>query len=246
MAFDPKKVRLERFRIELNFHAAYDFWSLKGALAEKWAHGPIFGAFVDQGNQVKLTPEGGFEKDRVEATYGTKVAAFDFEWVQDPAATYRLALQWLSDVVKVLGPRKTTRMAVQWFPLYPLGSFQTAQTANSKLRHGYYDDKGRFGTLLPDYPRKLAAVESMCLEGDKQWSCVMGLVGPPHKNMYFGVPDEERDSRWWMGLNFNLVRFDDENGLAVDESPMPLVEELLEEGESEYRRLVEQGLAGVV
>jgi hypothetical protein len=245
VSFDPRKLRLERFKIDLHYHAAFDFWSFKGALAEKWGHGPVFGTFVDQGNQVKLAPEQGFSDDRVEATYGVRFASFDRELVKDKEGTYRLARQWLADVVEVLDPKKTNRIAAQWFVLHHLGNADAAASANQKLRLRYYN-KEKLDAFWPDYGQRFAAVDGMCIDGNRHWSAIMGIVGPHHKNHFFGVPDEERDRQWWMGINFNLSRIGDEDDCLVSGSPMALVDELFAEGDKEYERLVNGFLASVV
>jgi hypothetical protein len=244
VAFDPKKIRLERFRVEIVYHAAYDFWNLRGLLAERWAHGPVFGAVGDQGNLIKLTPEGGFADDRVEANYGLRSASFEREFVKDRKLTYEESRAWMGDVIEALDPKRTSRISTQWFALYPLGNIDAAKSADRKLRLRYYD-KERLRALVPDaYPNQFGAVNSLCVDGDKQWSAIIGLVGPPHKNQFFGVPDKERDERWWMGLNFSLTRFN-EKGL-VEGSPMEAMTALIDEGCKEYERLSTNGLGSVL
>jgi hypothetical protein len=234
-----KTLRLERFRTDLVYNAAYDFWNLKGLLAERWAHGPIFGAVADQGNQVTLTPESGFKEDRVEAMYGLRSSSFDRELVEDVERTYSEAHDWMADVIEALDPKKTTRIAVQWFALKHVGNLDAARSANRKLRLHYYD-KSRFDALVPDYQDQFAAVNSLSIEGDKQFHLTMGLVGPPHKNTMFGVADAERDSQWWMGLNVTLLRFN-EDGLTGG-SPLKAIDDLTQEGKEEYKRLLAEGL----
>lgn|GEM_PF-4418863 len=237
MAFDPSRIRLERFKLDVQYHAAYDFFSFKGVLGERYAHGPKFGAFVDQGSQVKLTPEGGFKDDRAEAMFGMRGCSFDQELVDDPQRTYEEARLWTSDVLEVLQPKRITRVIADWFPLYPLSNRDAAEAASKRLRVRYYN-KDRFDELMPDYETKLGALSSMCLDGDKRWSIVLGVVGPPHKNQFFGVPDEQRDENWWMGLNFHITRFDEGGLVPEGETVMPVVEQILEEGVSEYERLI--------
>lgn len=38
--FDRSQLILRKFEVQLQYHAAYLYWGLRGALAEKWAHGP--------------------------------------------------------------------------------------------------------------------------------------------------------------------------------------------------------------
>jgi hypothetical protein len=56
MAFNPQLIRLARFQVETSYHSAYQCLSIRGVLAERWGHGPIFEAFNDQGMQIALLP----------------------------------------------------------------------------------------------------------------------------------------------------------------------------------------------
>ena len=44
MDYRVDKLHLRRYDLQINYHAAYLYWNLRGILAEKWAHGPLFGA----------------------------------------------------------------------------------------------------------------------------------------------------------------------------------------------------------
>lgn len=245
MAFDAEALRLERFQVEVGYPAAFRFWTFKGVLADKYAHGPKFGAFADLGNQVKLTPTGGFEKDRAEAIYGIKGASFDQELVADHEQVRDEARRWFEDVFQVLEPKKITRVRAHWFALYPVGNEDAARSRSQKIRLHYYD-KDKLEIIQPDYRSRLAAIDTLCVDDDKKWSVIIGAVGPPHRNVYFGVPDPERDRKWWMGLNFNLAR-ENEDGLTEDGAALcSVVEELIEEGAKEYERLINVGLMPVV
>ena len=144
----------------------------------------------------------------------------------------------------MLHPKRTTRVAAQWFALYPLGNEDAAESATKKLKLRYYG-KDRIESLLPKYRRRFAAVSSMCIDEPRHWSVTMGVVGPPHRGQFFGVPDEERDSKWWMGLNFQLSRIEDKGLVEEEASPMPTVEGVIKEGKSEYQRLIQDGLGSI-
>ena len=241
MAFDPKKVRLERFRVELRYHAAYNYLSLKGVLAERWAHGPLFGAFVDQGNQVTLTPEKGFAVDRVDGIYGLRASSFDREKVSNASRSYEQAIQWLSDVVEVLGPKRTTRATANWFGLYPLSNIDAARAATNRLVTRYYS-KDHLKLIQPkDFEDNFVAVNGLSLRGDLQLSYDLGVIGPPHKGTFFGVPDEDRDSKWWMGVKITLTR-DDDDGIG---DPVDAVKQVIQEGSKSYENFLMHGLASV-
>lgn len=245
VTFDANALRLERFQVEVGYPAAFRFWTFKGVLADKYAHGPKFGAYADLGNQVKLTPKDGFAEDQAEVTYGIKGASFDQEQVADHERSRNEARQWFEDVLQVLEPKKITRVRAHWFALYPIGNEDAARSKSQKIRLHYYD-KDKLDAIQPDYGSRHAAIDTLCIDGDKKWSVVIGAVGPPHRNVYFGVPDRERDRKWWMGLNFNLARENDD-GLAEDGVALSgTIKELIDEGATEYMRLIDVGLKPVV
>ncbi|HEY1848604.1 MAG TPA: hypothetical protein VGG37_05335 [Opitutaceae bacterium] len=224
----------------MNYHAAYNYLSLKGVLAERWAHGPVFGAMADQGNQVTLTPEGGFKDDRVDAIYGLRGSSFDRELIEDEKATYEQAGQWLNDVLAVLKPKRVTRLVAHWFALYPLSNKDAALAANRRLKVHYFRD-GVDALQPQDYEANFSAVSGGSTRGDLMWSYEFGIVGPQHKGAFFGVADDDRDSRWWMGLKFNLNRSNDD---GIDE-PSTAIEALLQEGAGEYERLVQAAMSSI-
>lgn len=232
---------MERFRAEIAYHAAYNYLSLKGVLAERWAHGPLFGSFADQGNQVTLTPEDGFKKDRVDGIYGIRASSFDRECVSDKNRTYEETNQWLRDVVEVLRPKVVTRMTSHWFALYPLSNQDAAEAATRRLKLHYYS-KEQIGLLEPEgYTSKFAAVSGLSMKNDKHLSVDMGVVGPPHRGTLFGLADDDRDSRWWMGLKISLVR---QNPDGINPA-LEAIGDLITEGSKEYERLVMQGFGSI-
>jgi hypothetical protein len=240
MSFDPAKVRLERFRVEMVYHSAYNYLSLKGVLAERWAHGPIFGAMTDQGNQVTLTPEDGFKEDRVDGIYGIKASSFDRECVKSKTESYEQAKQWLGDVLEVLKPKRTTRIAGHWFALYPLTNVDAAEAATRRLKVHYLKDE--VGNLQPEgYENNFVALTGASLRGDRLRSFDLGAVGPPHKGSFFAIPDKGRDESWWMGLKFNLNRTNED---GIDE-PAAAIEELLADGDKEFDELVQTSMTAI-
>ena len=56
MPFRADQLVIERLDVQLTYHSAYTYWSLKGVLAERWAHGAIFGAYGEQPQQISLQP----------------------------------------------------------------------------------------------------------------------------------------------------------------------------------------------
>jgi hypothetical protein len=243
MSIDPKKIRLERFLAEVGYHAAWNYLSLKGVIPERWGHGPLFGAVTDQGNQVTLSPAAGIEEENVAAVYGVRASSYDRECVQDREQAQSEAKRWLRDVLEVLSPRRTTKVRLSWFALYPFATQQSAESADARLKARYFDESN-LEPLLPDgYSSHFAAVNSFCMDQGRQWSLEMGLVGPPHKGNFFAVPVAERDTKWWMGLKFTLIRRDEEEGLGP--APADILDALIAEGSSEYDRLILQGFGSV-
>lgn len=240
MAFDLDKVRLERFRAEMGYHAAYNYLTLKGVLAERWAHGPVFGAVADQGNQITLTPASGFQDKRIDGVYGLRASSFDHECIDCAAETYEQAGEWFNDVVEVLKPKRITRLHTQRFALYPLSNIDAAEAATRRLKVRYYKDE--LANLQPDGYRNFSAVSGISIRDDRYLSIEMGVVGPPHKNNFFGVPDDERDSKWWMGLKINLNRTADD---GIEGNAAEALKSLIAEGADEYDRLVHQALGSI-
>lgn len=228
---------------DVRYHAAWNYLSLKGVIPERWGHGPLFGAVTDQGNQVTLSPASGLDEENVAGIYGIRASSYDRECVQDREKAYSEAKRWLRDVLEVLSPKRTTKFRLSWFALYPFPNQQAAERADVRLKDRYFNETNLEPLLPEGYDSHFAAVNSFCVEQDRQWSLEMGLVGPPHQGNFFAVPLAERDTQWWMGLKFTLIRRDEEEGLGP--TPADALDQLIAEGSSEYERLVLQGFGSV-
>ena len=168
MPFDREQLRLERLNIDMAYDSAFSYWNLRGVLAERWAHGPVFGAWADAGQQVNLNP--GPDADdgdaHITAMYGIKISGLLAEGERTEGAS-ELALQWLSDVYEVLQPRRVTRISVQMFGLYPVTN---PEQASRRLRSHYY----RSDNLKAALPERLrgqedrfhSAINWIVLDGD--------------------------------------------------------------------------------
>jgi hypothetical protein len=146
MPFDRAAFRLERVHVQMGYAAAFNFWNYRGVLAERWGHGPIFGALAQQlgTEQVTLTPPTEAEDQRLQAVYGLKEAWITAEGQRWTEEVRDLAKQWLSEVHEVLQPRQTVRVNAQLFGLYPVGD---PIQVSRRLRGRYYRNENLAETL---------------------------------------------------------------------------------------------------
>ena len=210
MPFDADKLRLERVSVELNYHAAYQYWNLRGVLAERWGHGPIFGGFREGADLVSLVPPSPSADERLLAVYGLRTAgliAEGPEWSKDAGD---LAERWLNDVYETLEPRRTISARVQVIGLYPV---RDPMRASHKLRERYYK-ADTLNRLVPSrFPDFHAAIEGVALDGDPPMSWIVGVYGPYLAGQgLFTFGNAARDSEWWMCVRTFSVQ-QNENGL---------------------------------
>jgi hypothetical protein len=239
MAFDLEKLRIERINTEISYHATYTFYGLKGVLAERWAHGPIFGAVGELGTaQLNLTPQSGENLDeRLVAVVGLRACALLAEgprWTQDARP---IAREWFEDVYTVLKPQRTVTVRTEVLALYPI---RDPYAATRHLVSGYYQDDKL--TAFTGSERYLAAVETFSPDENPQKTLIMGVIGPPHRNQFFTFPDPQRDEHWWMGLRFNYGVVD-EDGIA---DPLAGLATELEQVFSDLNRLARSALPSLV
>jgi hypothetical protein len=214
MSYDESRLRIERFDTQINHHAAYTFWSLEGVLAERWAHGPVFGGSRREKDQVLLVPPVSPGSDnRLWAVYGLRGAALNAEGPKWVPRARDLVTDWYSDVLQAFDPKRVVQITVDVFALYPVDD---AVTTSQRLRAAYYSD-GKLKSLLPDdlHERRddfHAAIDFIVPldENQSSVSVVVGTVGPMHKGTFFNIADEERDSAWWLGIRYERKRVDPE------------------------------------
>jgi hypothetical protein len=195
--FRNDRLHLRRYDAQISYHAAYLFWNLRGLLAEKWAHGPIFGAYGIAEDAISLSPAAE-EASRVVQTptaiYGLRASGLLWEMTDRHKAT-ELANDWLKDCHEALQPRRVTRTYVRFVYSYPLtedelpkvaGAFDRAYTPPA-LPPGDYEESysatqfqarsmdgatnilttGIFGPYAPDQARGLFQT---VVPQDKQWA----------------------------------------------------------------------------
>jgi hypothetical protein len=218
MPYDPGLLRTERFHCEISYHAAFNFWNLRGVLAERWGHGPIFGARGEAPNQITLTPAPSPEdpaKDiRLQAAYGLHASGMIAEGPEWVPQVPELAVDWLRDAVEVFKPKKCTRVATQVFVLYPV---EDAVQVSRRLR-GHYYRNDHLETLIPPRLEQHrdsfhSAVDWIIPDGDSQHSLIAGIVGPIHHGAFFAWPDLDRDRQWYLGFNINAAEMNEADGL---------------------------------
>lgn len=215
MPYDESLLRIERFDSQINYHAAYNYWSLRGVLAERWAHGPIFGGTQRSEEQTVLVPPTGPDQPdlRLLAVYGLRAAALNAEGENWVPRAQKLVSEWYSDVLEVLKPKRCVRMSVDVFALYPIDDPIEAST---RLRSAFYNAE-KVKQILPDdlHERRddFHAALDFIVPLDEQGSAVsvvVGAVGPLHKGLFFAQPDEARDNQWWLGVRYDRRRIEPE------------------------------------
>lgn len=238
VAFDRKKLVVARFSTDVVYHTAYNYLSLKGLLAERWAHGPVFGAFQEGAYQIDLSP-GPNEPEGPRAFYGIKQSGFTVEPVEDVKTAVRLSNAWHGDVIEVLEPKRVVRLQVNWFLTYPV---RNPDAASKRVRDRYYKPS-ELGTLRPErYSSYHSAVENFIAEGPDRWTLVVGVVGPPHEGQFFSRPVEGRDDRWWMGVRLTLIRVKDDGF----ENPLDELKEMIAFTDADLDRVITKALPALV
>jgi hypothetical protein len=244
MPFREDTIRFERFYAEMTYHSAYNYLSLKGVLAERWAHGPLFGAFSEAGAQITLTAAGepgGPPPRPVQAFYGLKASGFVYERLprNELSDVTDDAVSWISDVYTVLSPRRVIGTQVQWFLLHPIDN---AERSSRLLRDRYYNATNSARLKPSRYGSYHSAVENVVTQGPEMYTVVLGVVGPPHKGQFFSSDDPERDARWWMGLRI-AFSFKDEDGI---DDPVDRMREMVSQATTDVLDLARIGFNGVI
>jgi hypothetical protein len=211
MPYDKASLRIERVQADISYHAAYLYWNLRGLLAERWAHGPFFGAAGDTPEQTTLRPAKTEEEDdaRLWGVYGLRGSGLNAEGQHWVPQAWQLIDRWIGDVLVALKPQRVVRASVTVVALYPVEDIVAASAA---LRAAYYNEQ-HLDELLPpslnEYRQAFhSAVDFFVPTSDEgsAVSAIAGAVGPPHRGTLFLEPDEERDDQWWMGVKYERRR----------------------------------------
>ena len=110
MSISPK---LRRFELQVQYEPCFTFWNVKGALAELWAHGPVFDQLTDQGNQITLSST--LNQENAPEGFGGAIGGIvlsSFLWEMPPSSedAFALSLQWIDDCLSALKPQKVVRI----------------------------------------------------------------------------------------------------------------------------------------
>ena len=230
MAFELEKFHIERVNVEVHYHASYTFQGLKGVVAERWAHGPLFGAVSEPGpDQLNLVPPSEVEDQRLVAVLGLRASGLLAEGPKWTSQAPKIANEWIRDVFTALKPQRTIRVVSELLGLYPISD---PYAATRRLIGRYYN--GDELTSLAGRDRFLAAVDIFAPSEEATTTLVIGAIGPPHRGLFFNIPNEERDRQWWMGIRANYVVYEEE-GVA---DPSGVLAKALDSSYSEVSRAV--------
>jgi hypothetical protein len=237
--FDPKRLRVERVHVEATYHAAYSFYGLKGAIAERWAHGPVFGAVGEAGSgQLNMTPATGSGDDRLVGVLGIRASAVLGEGKRWAASAPDVAEELFKDIYTALKPKRTVAVKTDLFGLYPI---RDPYRASQLLRARYYQDKALLDFAGTSRPHAAVEVFVPDDQGGQQ-SLIMGVYGPPHQGLYLTFPDKDRDAKWWMGIR--IVRMvKSEEGIN---DPLATISQTIEGAMSDWSRISRDELPAVV
>lgn len=237
--FDPKRLRIERFNVEWHYHATYTFYDRKGAIAERWAHGPLLGAVGEVGGgQINLTPASDEEDhERLVAVAGMRASAVLGEGKRRAGQALEIWSPWLHDVESALKPLRSVRVTTDMIGLYPIKD-EWKTTQRIKLR--YYQSEAL--EKLAGAATFHAAPDILDTDGRTHRTIIMGVLGPPHRGQYFTFENRARDTRWWLATRLVYTVLD-ENGL---EDPLDLLGEAIRAVSADWKRVSENVLAELV
>jgi hypothetical protein len=202
------EVNLRRFEIVVNYSAAFLFWNLRGILAEKWAHGPHFGAFSDQGpSQFTLTADAGpmdqpiganESKVRTAGMAGLRQSSFVWEDPIRQKAAEEIGLQWLTDVIDVAKPKVVQRIHIR---RYHSKSIRRPDAVQKKI-----DDEFLSGNSVgpPNYHHKFNGVAFQYREHDLTTTGQFGIWGNNQTSQWFMGPSPN-DKEWNLGLFMDFM-----------------------------------------
>lgn len=239
MAFDLDKLRIERVNAEVTYHAAYTFYGLKGVIAERWAHGPIFGAVGEAGTgQLNLTPASGPDVDqRLVGVLGIRASGLLAEGPHWASQAETIAKSWFEDIFTALRPQRTVRYRADVIAIYPI---RDPYAPTRRLVDRYYQ-RDHLEALTQD-DRYVAAVEFFAIDEQPKRSVTLGALGPPHKGLYFNFENAERDRAWWLGIRVSLVE-EDLEGIA---EPATRLHDAIKASYAEISRLARAALPAIV
>lgn len=201
LAYDKKKLELRRFEVQVHYHSAYQYWNLRGILAEKWAHGPHFGGVGGGPDHVSLTPPPDTVADLI-AVYGLKVSAFNWERPDPNAEAQALALEWLGDCIEVLAPRHFVSVQVKTFHLYPLRERDAVTVAKTMTERYPGIDQLWPGNDDKVYPGLTYQARGTNPYGTHLQTAIYGIYNSDQRAALF-ASERNSDPKWALGLQID-------------------------------------------
>jgi hypothetical protein len=225
--YDVRRLKLRKLELQMHYHAAYQFWNLKGVIAEKWGHGPHFGAYSETSNEVRLTAASG-EPSPFVGVYGLKVSAFAAEKTKFEDAS-SLAVEWMSDCLETLRPLLVNRLILRLFYAYPSSDEKRVSQALAGEYPGVEQlwDTGSYETVH-------GGLQSQQIRpgddgGRITTSVIFGAYSPNQQREWFNVVDPE-DAPWALGFHYFQERRSADEGFSDREAE---IDQLMKEGREE-------------
>jgi hypothetical protein len=235
-------VVLRKYEVQVTYNAAFTFWSVKGILADRWAH-TEFGGVADQGNQIALSedharvwePSAGSKS----AIAGLITSLFIADEVDNPSRFQSLALDWFKECFDMLKPKLTHTLRVREFSVLYLDGLEEVRQKLEEL-----DLSSGLHNLLPsEYGSVLSGGSFNAARklqgGERIISCQYGGMRPDMAQGYFGSV-RDCDSRPGIGLAIEHT----ERFLAGFRDPHDSLRKLLTAAHSEATTLVGRALRG--
>jgi hypothetical protein len=220
----PSNDYLRRFELQIQYHPAFLFWNVKGALAERWGHGPFFDSVTDQGNQLTLanTKEAAADVGFSSAVAGVILSSFVTEIPTSEANVTQQGLDWLHDCLEAITPRKIVRLQVsyRW-----LRSARNAQSVATAFRNVYPSISN---ASQPPYRSTLPGVSfnAEVSDGPAKGAMAVAILGITSPKVQHGFAKRFTvDEDPALGLFYDLVLREDEGIVNSSELMPALVDE---------------------
>lgn len=184
---------LRKLELQVAHQPSFLFWDLKGAVAERWAHGPHFAAVADQGNQITLQSDA--DKDEREghrvAIAGIMVSNFVWESPPRRSQAESLGLDFLGDCITAFKVTAVNRIVAREQWVVTLDHLEAAQGALEE----------RFPELSSFVPSGYATPYSgisfnagrTIAGGSRVLSVSVGIIRDGTAQQFFNLRDERDD-----------------------------------------------------
>jgi hypothetical protein len=238
--YDVRRLKLRKLELQMHYHAAYQFWNLKGVIAEKWGHGPHFGAYSESSNEVRLTVAAGKPSPLV-GVYGLRVSAFGAEHQRFEDAS-GLAVEWMSDCLETLRPILVNRLVLRLYYAYPVHDAQRVSQALASEYPGVEQlwDSEAYDTVHGGLQSQ--QIRSLEDGGQKVTSVIFGAYSPNQQREWFNVVDAY-DGPWTLGFHYFQERRSSDAGFSDRQSE---IDQLIKEARAESWSWARSHVARVV